>query len=78
MGNALERGVGLTPYADHFGHLCGLEVVLADGSIVHTGGGGGPRCKTWHTHKWGTGPYLEGLFSQSNLGIVTRAGPADR
>lgn len=73
LGNALERGVGLTPYSDHFGNLCGLEVVLADGSVVHTGGGG-PDCKTRHTHKWGTGPYLEGLFSQSNLGVVTKAG----
>src|SRR5579884_1601139 len=27
LGNALERGVGYTAYGDHFGHLCGLEVV---------------------------------------------------
>jgi len=25
------------------------------------------------SHKWGLGPYIDGLFSQSNLGIVTRA-----
>ncbi len=73
IGNALERGVGYTPYWDHFGHLCGLEVVMADGTVVHTGGGA-PGCLTAHTYKWGTGPYIEGLFSQSNLGIVTRAG----
>jgi 4-cresol dehydrogenase (hydroxylating) flavoprotein subunit len=30
--------------------------------------------RTFHTYKWGTGPYLEGLFSQSNLGIVVSAG----
>lgn len=73
LGNALERGLGYTRYGDHFGCLCGLEVVLPDGSLVHTGGAPADS-PTRHTFKWGTGPYLEGLFSQSNLGIVTRAG----
>ena len=74
MGNALERGMGVTHYADHFGTLCGLEVVLADGSVIRTGGGAFGRCPTWNTHKWGVGPYIEGLFSQSNFGIVVKAG----
>lgn len=73
LGNALERGIGETPYGDHFGNLCGLEVVLPDGEIVNVGGSR-RGLKTWHTHKWGVGPYLEGLFTQSNLGIVTQAG----
>ncbi|MDS4013650.1 MAG: FAD-binding oxidoreductase [Candidatus Accumulibacter sp.] len=73
IGNALERGVGETPYGDHFGNLCGLEVVLADGERVHIGGEL-RGLHTWHTHKTGVGPYLEGLFTQSNFGIVTRAG----
>src|SRR5690606_4508860 len=37
IGNALDRGVGVTKYGDHFAHLCGYEVVLADGSMIHTG-----------------------------------------
>jgi 4-cresol dehydrogenase (hydroxylating) len=73
IGNALDRGVGVTHYSDHFGTLCGLEVVLPNGTLIRTGGGP-PGCRTWHTHKWGVGPYVEGLFSQSNFGIVTKAG----
>jgi 4-cresol dehydrogenase (hydroxylating) len=73
LGNALDRGLGHTPYGDHFGNLCGLEVVLANGEVIQTGAAP-PDSPTWHTCKWGTGPYLEGLFSQSNFGIVTRAG----
>lgn len=74
MGNALERGIGETPYGDHFEKICGMEVLLADGSLVRTGGGPLQGYKTWNTFKWGVGPYLEGLFSQSNFGIVTQIG----
>jgi 4-cresol dehydrogenase (hydroxylating) len=74
LGNALERGIGETSYGDHFGNLCGLEVILPNGDLVHTGGGLIRGFKTWHTHKWGAGPYLEGLFSQSNFGVVTKGG----
>lgn len=73
VGNALEHGVGYTPMCDHFGALCGIEAVLADGTVVHTGGSA-PNASTRHTHRWGTGPSLDGLFGQSNLGVVTKAG----
>jgi 4-cresol dehydrogenase (hydroxylating) flavoprotein subunit len=73
IGNALDRGIGETPYGDHFGNLCGLEVVLPTGDVMLTGGGG-EALRTRHLHKWGVGPYVEGLFSQSNLGVVTGAG----
>ncbi|MEY3122869.1 MAG: hypothetical protein RI993_1694 [Pseudomonadota bacterium] len=75
IGNALDRGVGVTKYGDHFAHLCGYEVVLADGSVIHTGVASQEGNKgTAHLYKWGVGPYVEGLFSQSNYGIVTQAG----
>ncbi len=75
IGNALDRGVGVTKYGDHFAHLCGYEVVLADGSVIHTGVANyGDEKGAAHLYKWGVGPYVEGIFSQSNYGIVTRAG----
>ena len=74
IGNALDKGRGLTPMADHFGALCGLDVVLPDGSMLETGGGAVGNNSVRHLYKWGVGPYLDGLFGQSNLGIVVRAG----
>src|SRR4051794_13275957 len=38
IGNALDRGLGVTPYSDHFGNLCGLDVVLPDGRLLQTPG----------------------------------------
>jgi len=72
LGNALERGYGITPETDHFQALTSLRAVLADGSLYssalsHVPGGAGGL------HKWGVGPYLDGLFSQSGVGIVTEA-----
>ncbi len=74
IGNALDKGRGLTPYADHFGALCGMDVVLPDGQVLETGGGPAGDNKVRHAYKWGVGPYLDGLFAQSNLGIVVKAG----
>lgn len=74
IGNALDKGRGLTPYADHFGALCGMDVVLPNGQLLETGGGPAGNNKVRHAYKWGVGPYLDGLFAQSNLGIVVKAG----
>jgi 4-cresol dehydrogenase (hydroxylating) flavoprotein subunit len=72
VGNTVERGFGHTPYGDHFAHVCGLEVVLASGEVVNTGFARFPGAKAGPVYRWGVGPVLDGLFSQSNLGIVTR------
>ncbi len=74
VGNTLERGVGYTPYGDHFFMQCGMEVVLADGTILKTGMGSVKDSTTWQAFKWGYGPYLDGIFTQSNFGVVTKLG----
>ena len=74
LANALERGGGHTPYGDHFGMQCGMEVVLADGDVVRTGMGALPGNNTWQLFKYGFGPYLDGIFTQSNFGVVTKMG----
>jgi len=74
IGNALDRGVGYTPYGENTSKLCGMEVVLADGSIVRTGMGAMTGSKTWQLYRYGFGPAWDQMFVQSNLGIVTKAG----
>lgn len=74
VGNTLDKGAGYTPYFDHFGMSCGLEVVLGDGRILRTADGALPGSHTWHVAKYGYGPFLDGLFLQSNFGVVTRMG----
>ncbi len=74
VGNALDRGVGYTPYGDHLQMQCGMEVVLGNGELVRTGMGAVPGNNTWQLFKYGFGPYQDGIFSQSNYGIVTKMG----
>jgi 4-cresol dehydrogenase (hydroxylating) flavoprotein subunit len=73
-GNTLDRGIGYTPYGEHFMNACGMEVVLANGEVLRTAMGGLPHSNTWQVFKWGYGPYLDGIFTQSNYGIVTKFG----
>jgi 4-cresol dehydrogenase (hydroxylating) flavoprotein subunit len=74
MPNALEHGVGYTPYGDHLLMQCGMEVLLADGTLVNMGMGALPNSRTTHLYKYGFGPWMDGLFTQSNFGIVTKMG----
>ncbi len=72
IGNAMERGFGHTPYGDHFAHVCGLEVVLPTGETIETGFARFAGAQAASCYHWGVGPALDGMFSQSNYGVVTR------
>lgn len=74
VGFTLERGMGYTRYQEQAQNFSGMEVVLADGSVVRTGMGGVEGGKTWQAYRWGYGPWIDGLFLQSNYGIVTKLG----
>jgi 4-cresol dehydrogenase (hydroxylating) flavoprotein subunit len=72
IGNTMERGFGHTPYGDHYAHACAFEVVLADGTCLSTGLARFPDAAAGPCHRWAFGPILDGLFTQSNFGVVTR------
>ncbi|HZB97340.1 MAG TPA: FAD-binding oxidoreductase [Candidatus Sulfotelmatobacter sp.] len=72
VGNIMERGFGLTPYGDHVSRACAFEVVLPDGELLHTGFGAYPGARVGVVDRWSPGPQLDGLFSHSDYGIVTR------
>src|SRR5690606_25558862 len=72
VGNTLDRGFGHTRYGDHFLTACGMEVVLADGRVMHTTSRGIANAKSAAVYRYGVGPFLDGLFAQSNFGIVTQ------
>jgi 4-cresol dehydrogenase (hydroxylating) len=74
VGNTLDRGRGYNRYGEHMAFFCGLEVVLADGSLVRTAMGGLEKSTAWQCYRWGYGPWVDGLFSQSNFGVVTKMG----
>lgn len=76
LGNAIDRGGGYTmpQYRNHFDAHCGMEVVLPSGELLRTGMGAIPGAKTWQQYKTGCGPWVDGIFSQANYGVVTKMG----
>ena len=74
IANSLEHGSGYGFQGDHIMSLCGLEVVLPTGELLRTGMGAMANASQAHNIKYSVGAHLDGLFAQSNLGVVTRAG----
>lgn len=66
--------MGFTPTGVHHEHMVGLEVVLANGDVVRTGQFAMSTSASAHLTRLSFGPTIDGLFIQSNLGIVTKMG----
>lgn len=76
--------------ADHWMMHCGMEVVLPNGELIRTGMGAmpdpsqgsysdlrpdqQPHNRAWQLFNYGFGPYNDGIFTQSSLGIVVKMG----
>jgi FAD/FMN-containing dehydrogenase len=71
VGNAIERGYGITPWVDHFLAVTSVEVLLADGTVYRSPLAAMGAERVDRLFKWGIGPYLDGIFTQSGFGIVT-------
>ena len=70
MGNTLDRGDGY--FNLRVDDIRGMEVVLGTGEVLHTGFGHYEKATANYLYPHGIGPSLNGLFSQSNFGIVTK------
>lgn len=73
VGNALDHGCS-NVVGDNFGMVNGIEVVLPSGELLRTGMGAVPTSRLWQNYRYGFGPVIDGMFSQSNFGIVTKMG----
>ena len=83
LANAIERGYGLTPHVDHFMAVNALRGIIPNPELW----GADEKDYIYHsaikgldmsdekfvddTFKWGLGPYMEGLFTQSSFAIIT-------
>lgn len=71
VGNILERGFGHSEYGDRFSRVIRMRVILPNGETIDTGFGSLKNAEAKNTYRYGFGPVLDGIFSQSNFGIIS-------
>jgi 4-cresol dehydrogenase (hydroxylating) len=72
IGHVLERGIVGGLNGERCREVCAFEVVLPNGECLQTGMDRYSKAQSTSVSPWGVGPSFDGLFSQSNLGIVTK------
>lgn len=72
IGNAVERGDGVGPHGDRATQIAALEVALPRGELLQTGFGAYGEFLVNSLTPHAPGPDIQGLFLQSNFGIVTK------
>jgi len=70
MGNALERGFGITPIHDHVESVIAIKAVLPDGSNYESSFAQLGLSTLDKRYKWAVGPNFDYIFFQSNFGVV--------
>ncbi len=73
LANTVERGHGLGVGGDRYAHSCRYEIVTARGERFETGFGRFEGSRIANLMRSGVGPSIDGLFTQSSLGVVTAA-----
>lgn len=71
IGNTLEHGIGSGYSGQRAERVAAMDVVLSSGELIHTGMSRFEEANSCGIYKWGLGPVLDGLFIQSNFGVVT-------
>lgn len=72
VGNGVERGIGYGYFDDQFANSAGLEIVLPSGELMRAGMGAMDNSTSGALLRGGFGPWVDGLFTQSNYGVVTK------
>lgn len=72
IGHVLERGIGKGILGNRANFVCDLEIVLPQGDIIYSGNTNFGSSKLGVISRESLGPDITGIFSQSNLGIVTK------
>lgn len=76
LANALERGYGITPVADHFLAVTSIKGFLPTGEYYQSSVANMDMTSEQladKSFKWKHGPYLDGIFTQSANLVVTEA-----
>ncbi|KAH9207845.1 hypothetical protein DL95DRAFT_313009 [Leptodontidium sp. 2 PMI_412] len=72
VGNTVDRGHGYTISGDRQHGIRSLEVVLPSGEVMRTGQWAVSDSPSAHTCSNNFGPQVDGLFLQTNLGVVSK------